>query len=471
MPEATTLLILGAGGDLTKRLLLPGIGSLLTVGEPKDLELLAGLRILGSGMTDLTDTAWRELVGTALGAAPGSAPGAAPAALVPQIVSRSRYLTADVTAKEDLERLLAATTGRVVIYFALPPAVVRKVVEVLGEITLPTGIVLAMEKPFGTDEPSAAALNRSLAALVPENQVHRIDHFLGLPTVLNLLGLRFANRIFEPVWNADSIESVRITYDEQLGLEGRAGYYDSAGALVDMIQSHLLQVLSIVAMEEPAAVTERDFRSATATVLRATTVWDGAPVLPGTDGFTRRARYTAGNVAGRSLPAYADEPGVDPTRQTETLAELVVAVNTRRWAGVPFVLRSGKAIGEPRRCIEVTFRPVPFLPRGLRGAVQPERLIIGVRPPTLTLNVTMNAEHDPFTLEPGSLTSTFEVDGVTEYGEVLRGVLESDPTLSIRGDVAEQCWRIIAPALTAWREGKVPLDSYPAGSAGPASWR
>ena len=194
-----------------------------------------------------------------------------------------------------------------------------------------------LEKPFGTDEASAADLNAIIGRLVPEDQIHRVDHFLGKSTVLNLLGLRFTNRLFEPMWSADHVEQVDIVFDEPLGLENRARYYDGAGALVDMIQSHLLQVLALIAMDPPASLDARDLRDRKAEALRACRVWAGDPAAR-----RRRARYTAGTIDGRRLPGYADEPGVDPARHTETLAEVVLEVDTWRWAGVPFRLRSGQ---------------------------------------------------------------------------------------------------------------------------------
>jgi len=283
--------------------------------------------------------------------------------------------------------------------------------------------------------------------------------------VLNLLGLRFANRLFEPVWNAENIERVEITYDEDLGLEGRAAYYDSAGALVDMIQSHLLQVLAVFAMEPPASIDPVDLRSVMAQVLRATEVEGGDPVAS-----SRRARYTEAEVDGETVPAYADEEGVDPDKKTETLAEVTFTVQTRRWAGVPFVLRSGKALSENRKNIVVTFKPVTALPSGLHGQAQPDRMVIDLKKHRVALDLTMNGSADPFTLEQAQLETELRGADLTPYGEVLRGILSNDPTLSVRGDVAERCWRIVEPVLDAWREDRVPLDEYPAGSTGPSSW-
>ena len=240
---------------------------------------------------------------------------------------------------------------------------------------MPEGTILALEKPFGTDLDSARALNRRLEQLVPERQIHRIDHFLGKSTVLNLLGLRFANRIFESVWNADNIAEVEITFDERLALEGRAGYYDKAGALADMLQSHLLLVLALVAMEPPSSLEPDDLRGAMAQALRATRVWDGDAAAA-----SRRARYTAGTMGTRQLVPYTEEPGVDPARETETLAEVRLGIENWRWAGVPFILRSGKALSDDRKEIVVTFKDVPHLPTGFSGAHGQSRLRIALTP-------------------------------------------------------------------------------------------
>src|SRR5690349_16875735 len=269
-----TLLVLGASGDLTARLLLPGLGGLLA--ESPDEKLF----LVGSGRDDWTDEHWRQRVTEAFSSASG-----------PQVtatVQSTRYLQADVTRQEDLERLLAACRGQVIIFFALPPAVTAKACQALTGVALPEGTRLVLEKPFGVDTASAEELNKLLASLVPEDQIHRVDHFLGKSTVLNILGLRFANRLFEPVLNAEHVASVDIVFDESLALEGRAGYYDTAGALVDMVQSHLLQVLALLTMDAPPTVDARELRDRKAQVLRATRLWDDD-----VRAATRRARYTA----------------------------------------------------------------------------------------------------------------------------------------------------------------------------------
>ncbi|MDQ1547584.1 MAG: glucose-6-phosphate 1-dehydrogenase [Actinomycetota bacterium] len=449
-----TLVILGASGDLTARLLLPGLGQLISKRPDLDLELI------GVGTMPMTPAQWHKRVAASFAA------GGADATAVSAVIAASTYRVADATSAVDLAKILADCTGTPALYFALPPAVTEKVVEALAKMKLPTGIVLALEKPFGTDLRSAKALNRVLATFLPEHQVHRVDHFLGKSTVLNILGLRFANRLFEESWNASNIARIEINYDEQIGLEARAGYYDHAGALIDMIQSHLLQVLAVVAMEPPSTLDSDDLRGAMAQVLRATRIWkDNAKT------GSRRARYTAGTVAGQRLGSYVKQPGVDPARSTETLAEMVFSVDNWRWAGVPFVLRSGKALSDNRKDIVITFREVPHLPTGIRGHSEPSQLRISLDPHLMELDLSINGEGNPFTLDPVTLSATFADSDLPAYGEVLEGILTGDAILSVRGDVAEECWRIVSPVISAWRKNAVPIDNYPAGSSGPKSWK
>lgn len=446
-----TLVILGAGGDLTSRLLLPGLASLLASSRGRHLQLI------GVDRGEMTDAAWRKKVTAAFGDESSD--------LGDRVARESFYLQADASSASDLEQVLGAATGRTALYFALPPAVTQKACTALSNVKLPSGIVLALEKPFGTDARSARSLNRLIETMVPEEQVFRVDHFLGKSTVLNLIGLRFANRLFEPLLSAQNVERVEIVIEEALALEGRAGYYDHAGALIDMIQSHLLQVLALAAMEPPSSVGSEDLRGAMAQVLRAARPWkkDGTA--------SRRARYTAGTVGRRKLPAYTAEPGVVPSHRTETLAEMTIAIDTWRWAGVPFVLRSGKAIGNPRQDVVFHLRDVPHLPTGFRGPAEGGRVRIGVRPATLDVDLATNGRDDPFELEQDVLHAEFGPSELSAYGEVLAELCEGDPTLSVRGDVAEECWRIVTPVLAAWRSDKVRLDTYPAGSRGPTSWK
>jgi len=448
-----TFLLLGASGDLAGRLLLPALGELLEA-EPGRRSVV----LVGAGSEDWNEVTWRERVTSSLG-------GVVAAETLAEVLAGTRYVRTDVTDADQLRSLLDSCPAPAALYFALPPGVTVSACTALLSVGLPEDTVLALEKPFGADAQSARDLNRLLTRLVPETQVHRVDHFLGRSTVLNLLGLRFANRLFEPVWNSSHVERVDIVFDEQLTLENRARYYDSAGALRDMIQSHLLQVLALVAMEPPAAADALDLRDAKAQVLRACRLWADDPVAAG-----RRARYSAGRIADRVVPDYADEPGVDPERGTETLAELVVEVDNWRWSGVPFRLRSGKALGVRRKEVVLTFKPPAHLPTGMSGTVLPDQLRLLMGPDRIALGITVNGPGDPLELDHLTLAGDLGAGRLPAYGEVLAGLLDGDPLLSVRGDTAEQCWRIVDPVLQAWASGATPLDSYPAGSDGPAGW-
>lgn len=448
-----TLVVLGASGDLTERLLLPGLGTLLQTRPELDLTLI------GASNEAWSHERWCELVTSTLTV------GGCSAARARQTAGATRYVQVDATDAEQMRALLADLSGQIVLYFALPPAVTMKVCQEMAKIDLPPDLRLAIEKPFGTDLASAQRFNELLFRLVREDQVFRVDHYLGKATVLNLLGLRFANRIFEPVWDSANIERVEITVDETLALEGRAGYYDRAGALKDMIQSHLLLVLAMFAMEEPARIDALELRDLMAHALRSTHLWGDDPVAS-----SRRARYTAGTVDGEQIPSYVDEPGVDPAWETETLAEVTVEIRNSRWSGVPFRLRSGKGLGDGVRAITVAFRPLEFQPAGFLNRAEPNVLSIGMSPETLLLGIATNASGDRWDLEQTSLAAQLDDSPVRPYGQILDGILKGDPILAVRGDVAEECWRILTPVVQAWDDGRVPLDEYRAGSSGPTDW-
>jgi glucose-6-phosphate 1-dehydrogenase len=449
-----TFVLLGASGDLAGRLLMPALGQLLEA-EPERQNIV----LIGAGSEDWDNATWQQRVRSAFES------GKVSPETIDAVLSSTRYSKADVTSADDLGSLIDAGPPAPALYFALPPAVAVSACKALQQLSLPEGTILALEKPFGTDEASAASLNDLLANLVPETQVHRIDHFLGRSTVLNLLGVRFANRLLEPLWSNEHIERVDIVFDEELTLENRARYYDSAGALTDMIQSHLLQIVALVAMDPIAAVNARDLRDAKAQVLRACRPWHGDPAAGG-----KRARYTAGSIEGRDVPNYTDEPGVDPNRNTETLAELTVEIENWRWAGVPFRLRSGKALAERRKEVLITFKPLPHLPIGLHGDASPDQLRLVMQPDHVSLELNMNGPDDPFDLERVALAADLNPGRLPAYGEVLAGMLDGDPLLSVRGDTAEECWRIVDPVLEAWRSNSVRMDEYAAGSSGPTNW-
>ena len=418
---------------------------------------------MGAGSDPWTPEQWLERVESSFADSNSQADAAGKRELK-RIAGTTAYHQLDVTAGGELAALLSGLEAPVAVYFALPPHVSQKACEVLAPEDVPAGTRLVMEKPFGSSEDSARHLNETLAALVPEDHIHRVDHFLGKATVLNILGLRFANTFLEPVWNRDYIEKVEVIFDEDLALEGRARYYDAAGALRDMIQSHLLQIMALMAIEPPASIGERDLRDAVATLLRASSI--KAPYRSS----TRRARYTAGSIDGRKVPDYAREEGVDASRNTETLAEVQVDIDNWRWQGVPFILRSGKALGAKRKEAVVTFKPVPHLPRGFTGVDSPNQLRIGFGPDTLQFDVDVNGPGNVLSLDRTTLNAELSASELLPYGEVLEGVLTGDPLLSVRADTAEDCWRIVEPVIKAWGRGSVPLEEYAAGTSGPENW-
>ena len=446
-----TLVVLGGSGDLTGRLLLPALARLAPTGCLDEVDLLAVSR------EDWDDEAYRDWARQRL---TRHAPDLRTDD-VERLTARLGHERADVTSAEDLRRALGRAEGVPVVYLALPNTLFRPAVDALAEVGLPEDARLLVEKPFGRDLADARALNAAVHRLLPEDAIFRVDHFLAKATVLNVLGLRFANRIFEPVWNAAHVERVDVVWDEALGLEGRAGYYDSAGALRDMLQNHLLQLLALVAMEPPLSVTGAGLAARKADVLRATRAVDVRTA-------SVRGRYTAGTVEGRPLADYAAEDGVDPGRGTETYAEFTVTVDNWRWAGVPFRLRTGKALGTGRREIAVRFRRVPHLPF---SDPEPEpdvlRLLFG--PDGIHLELNLNGAGDPFDLERAVLRATPPEPALPAYGLVLRELLSGDTTLAISDVEAEQSWRIVEPVLDAWAAGEVPLLEYPAGSDGPVA--
>jgi glucose-6-phosphate 1-dehydrogenase len=443
--------ILGANGDLTARYLAPAIVQIQEAGR-----LPHSIQITGVARQDWTTEQFRGRIADALERHAGNVSLEARRAVLESL----DYQRADVTDAEALSRALPADGRPSLVYLALPPAVFPRAVETFDRMALPAGSRIVVEKPFGESLASARELNQLVQRVFPENAVYRIDHFLGKQTIQNLLGLRFANRIFEPVWNCHHVSQVDIIWDETLGLEGRAGYYDHAGALKDMIQNHLLQLLCFVAMEPPIELSEHELRDRKVQLLRA--VRRMSPEDVGV--HTYRARYAAGTVDGRELPNYADEPGVDPSRQTETFAAVRLRIDNWRWSGVPFMLRSGKGLGRDRRLINVYFHEVPHLTFGQESDPSRNVLRMSIDPDWMSLDLNVNCPGDPFELRPVALDLELAPPTLSAYALLLLDVLEGDPMLFIRDDEAEELWRIIEPILQGWEMGLTTLREYPAGS-------
>jgi glucose-6-phosphate 1-dehydrogenase len=446
------LVIFGATGDLTARFLLPGLAALRAAG------LLDGrFSMTGSGREDWDSERFRYWAEEQLRRHAPHLPTADRQALV----AASAYRQADVRDPAAVRDVVAGD-GPVAAYLALPPAVFPGAVSALRECGLPAGSRIVLEKPFGEDLASAASLNRLLAETAPEREVFRVDHFLAMTTVRNVLGFRLANRLLEPIWNSAHIAGVDIIWDESLALEGRAGYYDGVGALKDMVQNHLLQLLCLVAMEPPTSLGERDLRDRKVDVLRSVrplSVDDAARV-------TRRARYTAGRIGDRDIPAYADEEGVDPSLRTETFAEVRLELENWRWLGTVFRIRTGKGLGRDRKEVAVRFRDVPRLPSGPATPPPPDLLRFGLEPESLAFELT-GVGGRVGQLSQLTLTAEIAPPELPAYGQLLLDVLNQNAALSIRGDEAEESWRVVTPVLEAWASGLVPLEEYPAGSDGP----
>jgi glucose-6-phosphate 1-dehydrogenase len=450
------LLLLGATGDLTARYLLPGLAALRSGGHVGD-----GFRLVGVGREDWSDDQFRGWARAQLDQHAAGIPAAARQA----VVAAAQYHRADVTDPAALTPVMS-TAEPVAAYLALPPFIFAGTVRALHDAGLAPGSSIVLEKPFGEDLAQAAELNRLLSGVIPEEGIFRVDHFLAMTTVQNVLGTRLANRALEPIWNSAHIAKIDIVWDETLALEGRAGYYDGVGALKDMLQNHLLQLLCLVAMEPPISLDARDLRDRKVDVLRSIRPMSEQDVVR----HTRRARYTSGTIDGVSVPAYAEEEGVDPAHGTETFAEMELRLDNWRWPDTLFRLRTGKALGRNRKEVAVHLRPVPHLPRGMHGDPQPNVLRFGLDPENVVVEMSGLGPRAR-TLVPLIFTAALGPAELPAYGRLLLDVLNHDPALSIRADEAEESWQVVTPVLAAWERNLVPLLEYAAGSDGPTGER
>jgi glucose-6-phosphate 1-dehydrogenase len=443
------LVVFGGTGDLMGRYLLPGLAALQARGH-----LPAGFELVGAARDDWGDDQFRSWAARWLERDAAAVEPAAAAALV----RASRYRRIDLGDPASVTACLAGE-GPVAVYLALPPGVFPIGVSALHRTGLPADSKVVLEKPFGEDLDSAKALNRLLAERFDERHVFRVDHFLAMTTVQNVLGTRLANRVLEPIWTSAHIEEIELVWDETLALEGRAGYYDHVGALKDMVQNHLLQLLCLVAMEPPISLGERDLRDRKVDVLRSVRPLGADDVAA----RTRRARYRAGLVGDRGIPGYVDEDGVTPEHGTETFAEVVLELDSWRWSGTRFRLRTGKALGRDRKEIVVRFRAVPHHPFDRPQEPSPNLLRFGLEPEGLSLELTGTGPGATLSLVPVVMSAELEPPELPAYARILLDVLGGDPTLSIRGDEAEQAWRIVTPVLEGWSRDLAPLEEYDAG--------
>jgi glucose-6-phosphate 1-dehydrogenase len=455
---SATIIVLGATGDLTARYLLPAMAQLVE----RDL-LGEELKLVGVANDDYDDDSFRARVQEKLEAHAPRVAAEARAALV----ARSSYVRGDVTDPGTLATALAAhgdSDGPVVLYLALPHVLFLGVIDALRRIDLPAELRVVVEKPFGQDLAGARKLNEELATVLREDQVFRVDHFLAKQTVLNLIGLRFANRVLEPMWSKDHVAAIDIVFDESVDAQARAAYYDRSGALRDMVQNHLLQMLTLIAMEPPKSLDPQDLSQRKVEVLRAVQTLTRDDV----DQSTVRARYTAGTVGtgetARAVDAYVDAPGVDPARGIETYTEVTLHLDSPRWDGVPFRLRTGKAVARDRREVVFHFRPQEH---SIFPDAVPNELRLELDPDRMWLSLNINGLGDPFDLETVAMDLELPRQAPSPYGQLLLAIVDGDTRLSARAEEAEEAWRIVEPILAAWADGAAPLVDYPAGSDGP----
>ena len=445
------MVLFGASGDLTSRLLMPAIAQLA------EAELLPpGFTILGTANTDWSTDDFRHHIAAELDKHAPVGPATRDA-----VVRMLAFQPADVTQPQDVSQLIGSDRGSTLVYLALPPFLLQSVLPALAAAGLRAGDAVAIEKPFGTDLASARHLNEILRIQLPQPTIFRIDHFLSNELVRRVVALRFINRAFEPTLNAVHVDHVDISWLESLTLEGRASYYDGAGALKDMVQNHLMEAMALVLMEQPARVDADSFRDVRVEGLRAV----ATPSAERMGHDTIRARYTDGTIGTRQVPSYVDEPGVDPRRGTETYASLTVEVDNPRWTRVPFTLRSGKALPSDSAEIAVHFRPLPAYLLDQWPGIEPNVLRIGLTEPYVRLSATLNGPEQ--TAEICHLEARTTPPRLTAYAHLILEMLQGDPMLFIRGDEAEESWRIIDPVMQAWSAGQVPMQHYAAGTAPP----
>jgi len=476
-PEPCALVIFGASGDLARSKLVPALYSLA-----RDHRLPAAFSVVGMGRTPLSPEAFRDQLRE--GVTQHARHPVDPALWesfargLTYVAGNPRDPEAYARLRSELERLdrERGTEGRRVFYLAVPPSVVGEIVRNLERAGLhrapaPGWVRVVIEKPFGRDLESARALNREVLGVLAEDQVYRIDHYLGKETVQNLLVFRFANGIFEPIWNRRYVDHVQITVAEEIGVEGRGGYYEEAGALRDMVQNHLLQLLALVAMEPPIAFEAGAVRDEKVKVLRAIRPLAVPEIV------TRavRGQYGRGTIAGEAVPAYREEAGVAPDSATESFAAVTFHLDTWRWADVPFSLRSGKRLPKRATEIAIQFRrvPHPLLGRAVSAELEPNVLTLRIQPDEgISLTFGAKVPGPALTVRPVHMDfrygSSFAGSAPTAYERLLLDCMLGDATLFIRGDEVEAAWAAVTPVLEAW-EAEAPRDfpNYEAGTWGP----
>jgi glucose-6-phosphate 1-dehydrogenase len=467
----TALIIFGATGDLAHRKLLPALYNLAHEGAlPERFELI-GVARRGKGHDDFrgeTQASIREFSRRA----PNEE-------VLAGLLDHVYYIPASFDDPEGYKALAekldkiderAGQPLNRAYYLSTAPEYFPVIIGQLKEAGLhrhdKSAVRVIIEKPFGTDLASARSLQQVVHDVFRERQVFRIDHYLGKETVQNVMAFRFANMMFEPIWNRNFIDHIEITGAEDLGIGSRAGYYDQAGALRDLVQNHMLQLVALTCMEPPASFEANKVRDEKVKVLTS--------IKPPQPGDTVRAQYTAGSVGGEDVPGYLDEEGVPADSHTETYAALKLEVHNWRWAGVPIVLRTGKRLARKVTEIAVQLKPVPHLAFQSKGSVgvQPNQLILTVQPNEgVSLSLGAKIPGSTMRIRPVNMEflygSAFMSQSPEAYERLIMDAMRGDATLFTRNDEVDAQWTIIDPILEAWHADDGPVPTYEAGTAGP----
>ncbi|MBV9533148.1 MAG: glucose-6-phosphate dehydrogenase [Bradyrhizobium sp.] len=478
MPQPCAFVIFGATGDLTHRLVIPALYNLALVELLPNPFCVVGIARRGMSNDALRDSLMKGLRQFATRPVEDKI-----ARRLLECVTCIEADSSDMASfdrlKQQLQSLEAArkTGGNRLFYLATPPSAFAPIARGLGRVGLlkqdsPAWRRLVVEKPFGTDLISARALNSELLSILDEHQIYRIDHYLGKETVQNILMLRFANGMFEPIWNRHHIDHVQITVEEKLGVGHRGSFYDAAGALRDMVPNHLFQLMSLIAMEPPARFDAHAVRSAKAEVLAAIKSQSEQEALKN----SVRGQYTAGKIGDSEIPDYRATGEVAADSTTETYVALKLYIDDWRWAGVPFYLRTGKALSMKRTEVAIKFREAPFTMFKCTPVdeLAENYLIIGIEP-TESITLQFNAK------VPGPLirisgvqmkfhyNDYFKAEPATGYETLIYDCMIGDNILFQRADSVEAGWQAVQPFLDAWKTaGSNGLEFYPAGSEGPA---
>jgi glucose-6-phosphate 1-dehydrogenase len=466
----STLVLFGATGDLARRMLLPSLYGLDSDGLLPD-----ALRIIGTARTQLDDTAFRERADAALNE--HLPDGFYSAGIAERFLSRLHYVALDVSDEGAFARLAQAIGDPcrgVGIFLSTAPSLFKPAIDGLAAAGLACPTVrMALEKPLGTNLETSREINDAVAAHFPEDRTFRIDHYLGKETVQNLIALRFANLMFEPLWNSTHIDHVQITVAETVGVEGRGDFYEAAGALRDVVQNHMLQLLALVAMEPPSDFDATAVRDEKVKVLRALRPVTATEV----EATTVTGQYMRGAIDGEPVPGYAEEIGHESG--TETFVALRAHIDNWRWKGVPFYLRTGKRMPTRDTEIFIQFKDVPYSIFASRGATtRPNKLIIGLQP-TESIELRLMAKTPgldrqgvrlrEIPLDIGFANAFSEYRRRIAYERLLLDLIEGDPTLFVRRDEVEAQWAWIDGIRAAWVETGISPRPYTAGSWGPSA--